>query len=265
MGRNTIRADRRFRPSATGRFWVVLLLIVGLSAAWQARPISADEGPCEPYRFEGQHFTVCTIDLRQFTLRLFWQDEEGNPYGAFHRLPAETGDGRLVFAMNAGMYRPDQSPAGLYIENGETYREANTADGPGNFHMKPNGVFFVADGRAGVLETERYLAVDPPSELATQSGPMLVIDGRIHPRFLPDSTSRKRRNGVGVVDAHTVVFAIAEGFVTFHQFARLFRDEFGADNALFLDGSMSSLYAPDLGRLDALRPMGPIIGAIAED
>jgi uncharacterized protein YigE (DUF2233 family) len=169
----------------------------------------------------------------------------------------------LVFAMNAGMYRPDLSPAGLYIEDGETLRPANAADGPGNFHLKPNGIFFVAGDEAGVVTTERFLAEAPEVDYATQSGPMLVIEGRIHPRFLPDSTSRKRRNGVGVADAHTVVFAITERAVTFHEFARLFRDALGCDDALFLDGSISSLHAPALHRSDAIGPMGPIVAVFA--
>jgi uncharacterized protein YigE (DUF2233 family) len=90
---------------------------------------------------------------------------------------------------------------------------------------------------------------------------MLVIDGKIHPKISDEGASRKRRNGVGVRDSHTVVFAISDGPVSFGAFARLFRDALGCRNALFLDGSISSLYAPNLGRADAIFPMGPIIGA----
>jgi uncharacterized protein YigE (DUF2233 family) len=226
-------------------------------------PAAELEGPCEPYRFEDLRFTVCRFDLRTHRLRLFWRDEGGLAYGGFHRLPAEVNGEPLVVAMNAGMYRPDLSPAGLYIEDGETLRAANTADGPGNFHLKPNGIFYVQGTEAGVVTTERFLAEAPEVDLATQSGPMLVIEGRIHPRFLPESTSRKRRNGVGVADPHTVVFVITEGAVTFHELARLFRDSLGCDDALFLDGSISSLLAPALHRSDAIAPLGPIVAAFA--
>ena len=101
---------------------------------------------------------------------------------------------------------------------------ADTRDGASNFHLKPNGVFWIGDGVAGVEETSRYLAAAPPARFATQSGPMLVIDGRIHPKILPTGTSEKIRNGVCVRDGATVVFAIAEEPVTFYAFARLFRD-----------------------------------------
>jgi uncharacterized protein YigE (DUF2233 family) len=59
-----------------------------------------------------------------------------------------------------------------------------------------------------------------------------------------------------------VVFAISEDPVTFSTFARLFRDELGFASALFLDGSVSSLYAPSLQRMDTIMPMGPIVGAL---
>lgn len=222
----------------------------------QSQPAS---GPCRPLTHEGVPYTVCTIDLRRHELRLFWKNPEGEAYGSFDRL-AQVEKG-LVFAMNGGMYHKDWSPVGLYVEKGQELKKASTAGGPGNFHMKPNGVFFAAGDRAGVMETGRYLRQRPKAEIATQSGPMLVIDGRIHPKISEEGVSRKLRNGVGVRDPHTVVFAISEQPVTFGEFARLFRDALGCPNALFLDGSVSSLYAPGLNRADARWPMGPIIGA----
>ena len=89
---------------------------------------------------------------------------------------------------------------------------------------------------------------------------MLVVDGRIHPKFSVDGESRQRRNGVGMVDEHVMVFAISEGHVNFHSFARLFRDHLRCANALFFDGAISSLHAPELGRSDGYVSLGPIIG-----
>ena len=91
---------------------------------------------------------------------------------------------------------------------------------------------------------------------------MLVVDGKIHPKIKPDGTSaedpqRRRRMHGGAV-----VFAIADEPVTFDAFARLFRDGLGCQNALFLDGSVSSLYAPELNRDDELGPIGPIVGVV---
>jgi uncharacterized protein YigE (DUF2233 family) len=250
------------RPNS--RAWPVVMIVCLLAAVLLAAgatfsPVAS--APCERDRFEGSDYTVCVFDLREHSLRLLWRNADGQPYALFRNLP-ETIDGeRIIFAMNAGMYHADLSPVGLYVEDGRELRQINTADGPGNFHLKPNGVFYVAGERAGVLTTSRYIEERPAADHATQSGPMLLIDGELHPRFLPHSTSRRIRNGVGVRDGHSVVFAISEGRVTFHEFGRFFRDRLGTPDGLYLAGTMSSMFAPALGRADARRPMGPIIAA----
>ena len=129
--------------------------------------------------------------------------------------------------------------------------------------MKPNGVFYVAGSKAGVVTTDAYLKAPPKADFATQSGPMLVIDGAIHPAFKAESESEKIRNGVGVDPKGIVHFVVSDDAVTFHEFARYFRDHLGDPNALFLDGSISSLYAPELDRADSWFPMGPIVAAVS--
>jgi uncharacterized protein YigE (DUF2233 family) len=94
---------------------------------------------------------------------------------------------------------------------------------------------------------------------------MLVVDGKIHPKIKPSGTSMKIRNGVGACDGGAVVFAVSEEPVTFDAFARLFRDGLGCQNALFLDGSVSSLYAPELNRDDEMGPIGPMVGVVAAE
>jgi uncharacterized protein YigE (DUF2233 family) len=271
MSRSTIALTRRLyfnltrqHGTAQASAQLSLLAVVGiivwlLAAAYGGAKAADAASSCSPLVFEGSHYVICTLDLRAYELRLFWKDENGQPYGSFDHLPRRLNGAPIVFAMNAGMYEADLSPVGLYIENGKTLKRANTAKGSGNFHIQPNGVFYVSGQQAGVLTTERFLSMRPRADFATQSGPMLVINGRIHPRILPGSTSQKIRNGVGIRNAHTVVFAISEDSVTFWQFARLFRDALGTADALFLDGSISSLYAPALHRFDTLYPMGPII------
>ncbi len=188
----------------------------------------------------------------------------GQPYGSFSALSAALAvDGKqLVFAMNAGMFGADLKPIGLYIENGKQARKINRRNGSGNFHLKPNGVFYVAGGQAGVVETEAYAKKGLKPDFATQSGPMLVINGKIHPKFTETGPSRKRRNGVCVPGKNEVVFAISDGFVNFHSFARLFRDGFKCQNALFFDGSISSLHAPEMGRSDGFFDLGPMVAVV---
>jgi uncharacterized protein YigE (DUF2233 family) len=242
-------------------------LVLSAPLAAVAEPAStakgAGNGPCRPVQAEGQPFTVCTVDLRRERVRLFWLGSDGLPYSSLGTLADRQG-ARLSFAMNAGMYDKGQAPVGLYVEEGREMKGVSTANGPGNFHLKPNGVFYVKGERAGVLDTGHYLKARLRPDFATQSGPMLVIDGQIHPKISADGPSQKIRNGVGVRDdGRVAVFAISEHPVTFGAFARLFRDDLGCRNALFLDGSVSSLYAPALKRSDISRPLGPMVGAVA--
>ncbi len=221
----------------------------------------AARSACAQRPFEDQDYVVCAFDARRDDVELFWRNGDKGPFGNFSALAASLkAKGRaLAFAMNAGMFERDQSPVGLYVEGGKTLRRADTREGGSNFHLKPNGVFWIGDKTAGVTETARYLADPPPSRFATQSGPMLVVDGQIHPKILPTGASAKLRNGVCVRDGADILFAISEGPVTFHAFARMFKDGLGCANALFLDGSVSSLYAPELGRDDEFEPLGPIV------
>ena len=224
-------------------------------------PLANAASPCREISFRGVSYVVCTVDLHAYLVRLFWKDPQQQPYGGFDRIPRRIGDGPLAFAMNAGMYEEDLSPVGLYVEGGETLRAVNQRSGRGNFYLKPNGILFIEGEDARIMTTERFASERPNGDFATQSGPMLVIGGQIHPRIKPGSTSQKIRNGVGILDPHTLAFVISEQPVTFWEFAQLFRVRLGSRNALFLDGGISSLYAPTLRRLDSLYPMGPIIAA----
>jgi len=234
----------------------VLAILVFLISA------SMGQAACRQTNYNGNDYTICTFDTRKDKIALFNLDAGGQPFGGFSNLQqTQAAQGQqLSFAMNAGMFGADLKPIGLYVENGKMLHRLNRRTGSGNFHLKPNGVFYIAGGKAGVMDTDAYAKSGIRPELATQSGPMLVINGAIHPKLSPNGTSAKIRNGVGVVDDHTVVFAISDGFVTFYDFAALFLEQLNCKNALFLDGSVSSLYAPDVGRSDFLARLGPMLG-----
>lgn len=219
---------------------------------------------CEPLDFDGASFAVCTIDPAQDEIRLWHRAQDGSVLGTFDRVNEMLAvEGRaLGIAMNGGMYHDDRRPVGHYVEDGVETMRLITSDGPGNFGLLPNGVFCIEGTSAQVLETKAFAIRLPDCTHATQTGPMLVIDGALHPRFQPDSTSRFIRNGVGVRADGTVVFAISDDPVTFHQFGRLFRDRLDTPNALYIDGNVSRLYAPALGRHDFGFPMGPIVGTV---
>lgn len=234
-----------------------LALWLGLTAG------AAMATDCRSVNHDAVTYTVCSVDPAA-DLRLFLNDRDARPYGHFTALDRALADQglQLAFAMNAGMYHPDRRPVGLYVENRTETAPLQTRASLGNFGLLPNGVFCIGNGRAQVIETRTYAAARPDCRDATQSGPMLVIDGALHPRFLPDSTSRYVRNGVGVDTKGQVHFAISEARVTFHQFGRFFRDVLMTPQALYLDGSISRLHAPGLARSDPGFAMGPIVGVV---
>ena len=145
-------ADRRdAQASVALRFCVCLL----------PAPAAAQSAtPCAPMRFEGANYTVCSFDARRDDIGSTGRRPTARPYGGFSRLAdALKAQGRqLRFAMNGGMFETDLSPVGLFIEDGKQEHKADLRDGASNFHLRPNGVFYIGDGAAGVMETARFLA-----------------------------------------------------------------------------------------------------------
>lgn len=239
-------------------------LALGALIAMTLPTIAGAAEMCEKRQFDGQGYVICTLDAQQEpALNLWLNGPDGTLLGDFNAVRKTLPAGKaLAFAMNAGMYHPDYTPVGLFVAEGAEAAPLVTAASRGNFGMLPNGVFCSGGDRPfQVIESRAFAKARPQCRLATQSGPMLVIDGALHPRFLADSDSRYIRNGVGVSpDGQTAWFAISDRAVTFHEFGRLFRDELGARDALYFDGSISRLYAPSLNRADFGRRMGPIIG-----
>jgi uncharacterized protein YigE (DUF2233 family) len=237
------------------------------AAIWTAISLSlfaataAFAADCRSVEFKDTRFTVCEADPAVEDIRLVLDDSDGAKIATFSRLADLLAlEGReFAFAMNAGMYHSDRRPVGLYIEGGHQIARIVTREGPGNFGLLPNGVLCLNDDTARVIESREFASDPPDCRDATQSGPMLVIDGELHPRFLPKSKSRFIRNGVGVTEAGRLITAISDQPVNFHVFGQLFKDHLKTPNALFLDGNISRLVAPGLGRHDIGYPLGPML------
>lgn len=241
------------RPLSRGLSLCWLLLLVLLTAlagcSRQAQAVDSEERT-----FESQTFRVVTVDLAREPLTLHWKDpERGQAYGDIETLRqwGQAHDRRLLFAANAGIYDRQFAPLGLYVEDGKTLVPLNLVRGnpaAGNFSIQPNGVFAVyTDGHAAVRTSTDFKADAKQVRWATQSGPMLLIDGKLNDSFVDDSASLKWRSGVCAVTPDKVVFAVSEAPVNFHTFARLFRDELHCRDALYLDGTISQFYVDGEG------------------
>lgn len=218
---------------------------------------------CREVTYQTNSYAVCEVTQTD-DLRLWHSDAAGQVYGNFANIVKSLPtDQQLVFAMNAGMYHPDRAPVGLYVEGYQQKTRLIRGRSAGNFGLVPNGVFCFGDGKLAVIETLKFERTRPRCRFATQSGPMLVIDGHLHPKFRKGSSSRYIRNGVGAsADGTRAVFAISNQPVNFYRFASLFRDYLGLPNALFLDGAISRIYVPQLNRTDRGFPLGPIVGLV---
>ena len=219
---------------------------------------------CRNIEFNAASYTVCEFSAIDADVRLFWGEGE-NPYGHFTALDQALAikNQRLIFAMNGGMYHKDRSPVGLYIDEDGARSTLQTRASSGNFGLLPNGVFHKTRNGLAVTETKTFQAKGLFPKFATQSGPMLVIGGKLHPKFNKSSTSKRIRNGVGVsADGQTVFFAMSKRPVNFHSFASLFKDLLETPNALYLDGVISRLFDEDSGRNDYGVAMGPIIAVV---
>ncbi|WP_185829205.1 phosphodiester glycosidase family protein [Sphingomonas ginkgonis] len=220
------------------------------------------DGPCSQQLFEGSRFSVCPAgDLR---IETRWADRQGRPFRGFVALEQALGAQaeRVAFAMNAGMFGHANEPIGLYVEDHRTLAELNRRKGGGNFHVMPNGVFLVRDDGKAAVVTSAEFQPSPNIRFATQSGPMLVVAGAINPRFSADSPSRYVRNGVGIGPDGRPVFVMSDDEVSMGKFARFFQQALHCRDALYLDGSVSSLWVPEHGRRDAFAAIGPMIVAL---
>jgi len=229
---------------------LVLPGLVGASL-WARQPPMDGDAQVVAYEVDGQ--------TQQ--LELYWKDDNGQLLSNIQRLKDWlNGRGRrLVFAANAGMFNPQHEPQGILVQGFKLVTPLDTEAGRGNFYLRPNGVFYTtADGRAGVCMTEEFGA-KKKVKFATQSGPMLLIDGQVHPAFGHESANLNIRNGVGILPNGHALFAMSKGKVSFYTFARYFADR-GCRNALYLDGAISRTYCPAAGWVQTDGDFGVMVG-----
>jgi uncharacterized protein YigE (DUF2233 family) len=216
-------------------------------------------------KYANKSFDIYTADPTKDDIRIYWKNDKGEKLISLDNLKkhAERNGKKLVFATNAGIYLEDNSPQGLYIENGKELRPLDSKKkiSNANFYMQPNGVFLLTKTGAKVVVTDDYKNYKGQATYATQSGPMLVINGKINSTFKKGSANNGYiRSGVGINDKGQVVFAISNVPSNFYDFATLFRDVLQCKNALYLDGAICRSYIPTLNRPQLGGNFGAMIG-----
>ncbi|HCM34719.1 phosphodiester glycosidase family protein [Chryseobacterium sp.] len=216
---------------------------------------------CKEKIQDENRFVIYQVNPKKQNLKFYWKNDKNEILKSIDHLKneVEAKNEKLVFAMNGGMFEPDQSPKGLYIEDFKILKSIDTLQGSGNFYLQPNGVFYVnQNNQPGISETKKYIQ-NTGIKYATQSGPMLLMDGKINPIFQKDSKNLNIRNGVGILENGEIIFAMSKKEVNFYSLAELFKER-GCKNALYLDGYVSRAYLPEKNWIQKDGNFGVIIG-----
>ncbi|OOQ58702.1 phosphodiester glycosidase family protein [Mucilaginibacter pedocola] len=230
---------------------VFLSAIISLLVAYSSSAFAQDNDTLLTYR----------VDPKKQELKLYWRNTKGQNFGSLQNLKTavESNKQQLLFAMNGGMYKPDDTPVGLYIENGKTLSPLDTGTANGNFYLKPNGVFYITKNNTAAVCTTPNFKDNGQIKYATQSGPMLVINGEIHPALKESSPNKNIRNGVGILPDGSVLFVLSKQPVNFYDLANYFKQQ-GCKNALYLDGFVSRAYLPGKNWVQLDGEFGVMIG-----
>jgi uncharacterized protein YigE (DUF2233 family) len=226
-----------------------LLLTVGLIGFTSSR------------NYNDENVLAYIVDTKTQDLQFYWKNSKGETLRSIQNLKTyvESKNLTLTFAMNGGMFNKDFSPLGLFIQNKMTLSALETADGNGNFYLKPNGGFYIStDNTPFICKTADFYD-SGNIKFATQSGPMLVLDGKIHSSFKDGSKNLNIRNGVGILPNNKVVFAMSKTEINFYDFSKYFQS-LGCKNALYLDGFVSRTYLPEKKWSQTDGNFGVIIG-----
>ncbi len=212
-------------------------------------------------RGDDNRFITYIVNPKELDVNLYWKNDSNENFKSLQNLKEwlSKKNKKLLFAMNGGMYKQNNSPQGLYIENYKTLSPIDTTNGNGNFYLKPNGIFYLLNNNTPIICNTTNFIANENIKYATQSGPMLVINGEIHPSFIKNSTNLNIRNGVGILSDNRIVFVMSKKEINFYEFANYFKT-LGCKNALYLDGFVSRTFLPEKNWIQTDGNFGVIIG-----
>ncbi len=118
-------------------------------------------------------FVSYEVDLQKQDFKLYWKDDKGAIFSSIENLKIwlDAKGEKLIFAMNAGMFKPDHSPQGLFIQDYRMLTGLDTTSGRGNFYLRPNGVFYTTTGQEVVI----YMTLPATSSMRAAETPCTWI------------------------------------------------------------------------------------------
>lgn len=198
------------------------------------------------YAFQNMTYDIFAVKVNSNTLRKFDVIENSGDLKHQDFLAMVNKDS--TFLINASVAGLNGKPIGYYVKAAEQFQDINSDTGRGNFYLKPNGALLLTTSDAIICETSQIRS-QSNVVLGLQSGPMLVINGDIHPGFNPKSANVNLRCGVGIFSEDNekyLVFCISSRVVNFYSFAMLFQS-LNCANALSLDNAGVAMYFPHEG------------------
>ena len=197
--------------------------------------------------FSDRHFRVWAVDPTSVAIQQYRKDAQAQALWSLQSLHnfVQSRSEKLLFAMNAGIFDTNMSPVWLFVANGRVEQPLNLTEGTWNFYLQPNGVFFVQkDKKASIMDSTNFsFFVDMKDVLlATQSWPLLLSHGTIHPSLNPSSSNTNIRNAVWITPQWTVFFVYSDKEINMYALALYMRDVLGCEHALYLDWSISGWF-----------------------
>lgn len=200
---------------------------------------------------------ILNTSSKQYKINFHLKSSSGNHYESISNLykSLDSNSNEVLMITNGGMYLQNLDPQGIYIEKSSSIKKLNQikTNNNTNFYMFPNGVFAIDSyNHPLIMVTDSFSKNINESQIkyATQSGPMLLINNEIHPKFIKGSHNLNIRSGVGISSENNsnVLFIISNNEVNFYDFASVFKDLFHCKDALYLDGAISQMYLKDIDK-----------------
>jgi uncharacterized protein YigE (DUF2233 family) len=219
------------------------------------------------------HVTLrgCPFDLTHRPLKVFYLNQAGEAFRSIAALEEDLHlhHEHLLCATNGALFDVGEKPLGWLVVDGVRLHPLNQRqEGSGNFYLQPNGALVIDAAGASIMSTNEVSARElqlAPITIGLQSGPILIRDGVINPRFLADSTSRFTRNAVCLLSPAHGVLLYAPEPVSLFEFSQALLD-FGCRDALYLDGHLSQMW-PFTEPLDGAQrqSLATIVGVTQKD